>query len=103
MRTLIPVFVASLVGLASPVIASPEEDVRGVLKAWAEAYAARDHAALANLHEPLARVSGMDHVRYISREAIHEFYYFDVHKTKAQSVTFTSQQCQVFDDGNFKD
>ncbi len=103
MRPLTPLIIATLVGLASPAIASPKEDAHVVLIAWSEAYAARDHAALANLHAPLGHLRGMDDVRYISREAISEFYYFDADKTKAQSVTFVSHDCQIFDDGNFKD
>ncbi len=101
MRTLMPMVFASLVGLASPALASPEEEARVLLIAWSEAYAARDHTAMAELHSPLARIRAMDVIDYAGREAISEYYYFDAHRAKAQSVDNASYDCQVFNGGIF--
>jgi len=101
MRILATTALASLIGLVSPAHASPEEEARVVLIAWSEAYAARDHAAMADLHGPFARVRGMDVATHMGG-AIEEFYYFEGQRAKEQSASVPSYDCQVFDDGVFE-
>jgi hypothetical protein len=104
MRITLPILIASAMGLTSPLLASPgEQEASVVLVAWSEAYASRDHVGMARLHQADARLRGMDNATHLGREAIKEFYYFEGERAQAQSVTFTSQTCQTFNDGNFKD
>jgi ketosteroid isomerase-like protein len=103
MRSLASMVAASLFGLASPALALSEADAQVVLIAWSEAYASRDHAAIASLYAPDARLRGMDLFTHLGPTAISEFFYWEAQKATAQSMSITGQSCQVFNDGNFKD
>jgi ketosteroid isomerase-like protein len=102
MRVLTLTIAAAIFSLSSPALALSQDDADLVLVAWSDAYASRDHVQAAQVYGADARLRGMDNSTHIGREAMTEFYYWEAQRAQAQSVSFTARNCQVFDDGNFK-
>ena len=100
MRTMMSMLVAStLCMIALPVMASPQDEAKAVITAWAEAYSQRDHEKTSAIYTPMARLRGMDaYFQTVGRASISEHYYFDAQAFKSRAVGFRDHDCRVFDD-----
>jgi hypothetical protein len=99
MRTISRLFVASLLCAgAAPALAGPDEEVRGVLSAWAQAYTEGDHNKIALLYGRHARLIGVDTAVMIGPEAISEHFYFEAWHSKLRSVKLSEIKCYSYDD-----
>lgn len=99
MRTISRLLVASLLCVgAAPALAGPDEEVRGILSAWAQAYTEGDHNKIALLYGRDARLIGADTSHMIGPGAISEHFYFEAWHNKLRSVKLSEIKCHSYDD-----
>ncbi len=99
MRTVSRILVASVLCItASPAFAGPDEEVRDIVSAWAQAYTAGDHNKISQLYDRSARLHGVDAADMIGPEAISEHYYFENGHNTLRSVKLSDIKCYSYDD-----
>jgi hypothetical protein len=99
MRTVSRILAASLLCITvSPALAGPDEEVRDVLSAWAQAYTKGDHNKISQLYDRYARLHGVDAADMIGPEAISEHYYFENGHSTLRSVKLGDIKCYSYDD-----
>ena len=99
MRTVSRILVASMLCLAvSPALATPDEEVRDIVAAWAQAYTAGDHNKISQFYDRYARLHGVDTADMIGPEAISEHYYFENGQNTLRSVKLNDIKCYAYDD-----
>ena len=99
MRTIPVILVASMLGLAvSPALATPDDEVRDIISAWAQAYTEGDHNKISQLYDRYARLHGADAADMIGPEAISEHYYFESWRNTPRSVKLSDIKCYAYDD-----
>jgi hypothetical protein len=99
MRTASRIVVATVVCIAAaPALASPVEEVQGILSAWAQAYTEGDHDRISRLYAGYARLHGVDTADMVGPEAISEHYYFETRRNELRSVKLSDIKCFTYDD-----
>jgi hypothetical protein len=99
MRTLSRILVASMLCITvSPALATQDEEVRGIISAWSQAYTEGDHNKLSQLYDRYARLHGVDTAAMIGPEAISEHYYFENWHNPVRSVQPGEIKCYSYDD-----
>ena len=99
MRTVSRILVASMLGLAvSPALATPDEEVRDIVAAWAQAYTEGDYNKISQFYDRYARLHGADAADMIGPEAISEHYYFESWRNTPRSVKLSDITCYSYDD-----
>ena len=99
MRTVSRILVASMLCIAvSPALATPDEEVRAIISAWAQAYTKGDHNKISQLYDHYARLHGVDAADMIGPEAISEHYYFENGHNTLRSVKLSDIKCYSYDD-----
>ena len=99
MRTVSKMLVASMLcTLVSPALATPDEEVRDIITAWAQAYTDGDYNKISQFYDRYARLRGVDTADLIGPEAISEHYYFEKGHNALQSVKLGEIKCYSYDD-----
>ena len=99
MRTVSRILVASMLCITvSPAFATPDEEVRDIVAAWAQAYTAGDHNKISQFYDRYARLHGVDTADMIGPEAISEHYYFENWRNAPRSVKLSDIKCYAYDD-----
>ena len=99
MRTVSRILVASMLCITvSPALATPDEEVRDIVAAWAQAYTAGDHNKISQLYDHYARLHGVDAADMIGPEAISEHYYFENGHSTLRSAKPGEIKCHSYDD-----
>ena len=99
MTTLSRILVTSMLCVTvSPALATPDEEVRDIVAAWAQAYTAGDHNKISQLYDRYARLHGVDTADMIGPEAISEHYYFENGHNTLRSVKLSDIKCYSYDD-----
>ena len=99
MRTVSRILVASMLCITvSPALATPDEEVRDIISAWAQAYTEGDHNKISQLYDRYARLHGVDTADMIGPEAISEHYYFENGHNTPRSVKLSDIKCYSYDD-----
>ena len=99
MRTVSRILVASMLCITvSPALATPDEEVRDIISAWAQAYTEGDHNKISQLYDRYARLHGVDTADMIGPEAISEHYYFENWHNTLRSVKLSDIKCYSYDD-----
>ena len=99
MRTVSKMLVASMLcTLVSPALATPDEEVRDIITAWAQAYTDGDYNKISQFYDRYARLHGVDTADLIGPEAISEHYYFEKGHNALQSVKLGEIKCYSYDD-----
>ena len=99
MRTVSKMLVASMLcTLVSPASATPDEEVRDIITAWAQAYTDGDYNKISQFYDRYARLHGVDTADMIGPEAISEHYYFEKGHNALQSVKLGEIKCYSYDD-----
>jgi hypothetical protein len=92
------VIASVLCAAVSPALAEPDEEVRGIISAWAQAYTEGDHYKISQLYDRYARLHGVDTADMVGPEAIGEHYYFENWHSKLRSVKLSEIKCSSYDD-----
>ncbi|ANY82659.1 hypothetical protein BB934_30825 (plasmid) [Microvirga ossetica] len=99
MRTVSRILVASMLCIpVSPALANPDDEVRDIISAWAQAYTEGDHNKISHLYDRYARLHGVDTADMIGPEAISEHYYFENGHNTLRSVKLNDIKCYSYDD-----
>ena len=99
MRTVSRILVASMLCVTvSPALATPDDEVRDIVAAWAQAYTEGDHNKISQLYDRYARLHGVDTADMIGPEAISEHYYFENGHNRLRSVKLSDIKCYSYDD-----
>ena len=99
MRTVSRILVASMLCVTvSPALATPDEEVRDIVAAWAQAYTAGDYNTISQFYDRYARLHGVDAADMIGPEAISEHYYFENGHNTPRSVKLSDITCYSYDD-----
>ena len=99
MRTVSKMLVASMLcTLVSPALATPDEEVRDIVTAWAQAYTDGDYNKISQFYDRYAPLRGVDTADLIGPEAISEHYYFEKGHNALQSVKLGEIKCYSYDD-----
>ena len=99
MRTVSRILAASVLCITvSPALAGPDEEVRDVLSAWAQAYTEGDHTKISQLYDHYGRLHGVDTADMVGPEAISEHYYFENGHSTLRSVKLNHVKCYSYDD-----
>jgi hypothetical protein len=99
MRTVSRILVASMLCIpVSPALANPDDEVRDIISAWAQAYTEGDHNKISQLYDRYARLHGVDTADMIGPEAISEHYYFESWRNTPRSVKLSDITCYSYDD-----
>jgi hypothetical protein len=99
MRAVSRILVASMLCITvSPALATPDEEVRDIISAWAQAYTAGDHNKISQFYDRYARLRGVDTADMIGPEAISEHYYFENGQNTLRSVKLSDIKCYAYDD-----
>ena len=99
MRTVSRILVASMLCVTvSPALATPDEEVRDIIAAWAQAYTEGDHNKISQFYDRYARLHGVDTADMIGPEAISEHYYFENGHNTLRSVKLSDITCYSYDD-----
>ena len=99
MRTVSRILAASVLCITvSPALAGPDEEVRDVLSAWAQAYTEGDHTKISQLYDHYGRLHGMDTADMVGPQAISEHYYFENGHNTLRSVKLGDIKCYSYDD-----
>jgi hypothetical protein len=99
MRTMSRILVASMLCITvSPALATPDEEVRDIISAWAQAYTEGDHTKISQLYDHYGRLHGVDTADMVGPEAISEHYYFENGHTTLRSVKLSDIKCYSYDD-----
>ena len=99
MRTVSRILVASMLCVTvSPALATPDEEVRDIVAAWAQAYTEGDHNKISQFYDRYARLHGVDAADMIGPEAISEHYYFESWRNTPRSVKLSDITCYSYDD-----
>jgi hypothetical protein len=99
MRTVSKILVASMLCITvSPALATPDEEVRDIISAWAQAYTEGDHNKISQLYDRYARLHGVDTADMIGPEAISEHYYFENGHSTSRFVKLGEIKCYAYDD-----
>jgi hypothetical protein len=99
MRTVSRILVASMLCVTvSPALAGPDEEVRDIVSAWAQAYTAGDHNKISQLYDRYARLHGVGTAVMMGPEVISEHYYFENGHSTLRSVKLGDIKCYSYDD-----
>ena len=79
-------------------LATPDEEVRDIVAAWAQAYTEGDHNKISQFYDRYARLHGVDTADMIGPEAISEHYYFESWRNTPRSVKLSDITCYSYDD-----
>jgi hypothetical protein len=82
----------------SPALATPDEEVRGIISAWARAYTEGDHNKVSQFYDRYARLRGMETADMIGPEAISERYHFENGHSTSRLVKLGEIKCYAYDD-----
>lgn len=99
MRTVSRILVASMLCLTvSPALATPDEEVRDIVSAWAQAYTEGDHNKISQLYDRYARLHGVGTAGMIGPKAISDYYYVENGQNTLRSVKSSEIKCYSYDD-----
>ena len=90
MRAVSRILVASMLYITvSPALATPDEEVRDIISAWAQ---------ISQFYDRYARLRGVDTADMNGPEAIGEHYYFENRRNAPRSVKLSDIKCYAYDD-----
>jgi hypothetical protein len=99
MRMVSRMLVASVICIVvSPASATPDQEVRGIISTWVQAYTDGDHNKISQLYDRFARLHGVDTADMIGPESVSQYYYFDKWHNKLRSVRLADYKCHLYDD-----
>jgi hypothetical protein len=99
MRTVSRILAASMLCVTvSPAFAGPDEEVRDIVSAWAQAYTEGDHNKISRLYDRSARLRGVGAADMIGPQAISEHYYFENGHSTLRSAKPGDIKCYSYDD-----
>lgn len=99
MRAVSGILVASMLCITvSPALATPDEEVRDIISAWAQAYTEGDHNKILQFYDRYARLRGVGTADMIGPEAISERYYFENGHSTSRLVKLGEIKCYAYDD-----
>jgi hypothetical protein len=99
MRAVSRILAASVLCItASPAFAGPDEEVRDIVSAWAQAYTEGDHNKISRLYDRSARLRGVGAADIIGPKAISDYYDVENGQNTLRSAKPGEIKCHSYDD-----